>query len=218
MTVRLKPIPDQVIVVAGATTAIGAAAARAAATAGARVMLIGAHEPTLGEAVRAINNAGGRADYAVAPDGNDAALAAAGRVAVGRFGRVDSWLAEVPDAAALASARAAAVPLLRREGGALVVIAGAGVSPPVEALRAELSHEAPLVALGLVTAAADAASERIAAAALACTERTGRDTAVDASPPPGFAARHPGVIAALGIGGVALAAGAIARWRRGRSA
>ena len=92
MTIKLKPLAEQVIVVTGASSGIGLVTARKAAAAGARVLLVARSEDALGEAVRGINNAGGRADYAVADVGDAAEVRAAAAKAIERFGRIDTWI------------------------------------------------------------------------------------------------------------------------------
>ena len=143
MTIKLKAIKDQVIVITGASSGIGLVTARSAARRGAKVMLIARSENELGSIVQEINNDGGHADYAVADVGNPAAIAAAARAAVARFGRVDTW---VNDAGVAIFAHLvdtpedehqrlfqtnyfgavhgclAAIPVLREQGGALITV------------------------------------------------------------------------------------------------
>ena len=143
MTIKLKAIKDQVIVITGASSGIGLVTARSAARRGAKVMLIARSENELGSIVQEINNDGGQADYAVADVGNPAAIAAAARAAVARFGRVDTW---VNDAGVAIFAHLvdtpedehqrlfqtnyfgavhgclAAIPVLREQGGALITV------------------------------------------------------------------------------------------------
>lgn len=92
MTVKLKPLAEQVIVVTGASSGIGLVTARTAAAKGAAVFLIARSGETLAEVVQEINNAGGRADFAAADVGDADAVEAAAAQAVARFGRVDSWV------------------------------------------------------------------------------------------------------------------------------
>lgn len=92
MSVKLKPLADQVIVITGASSGIGLVTARTAAGAGAAVFLIARSGEVLGEVTREINNAGGRADYASADVGDAGAVFAAAAQAIARFGRIDSWV------------------------------------------------------------------------------------------------------------------------------
>ena len=143
MSIKLKPIKDQVIVITGASSGIGLVTARTAAKRGAKVMLVARSGDALGEIAREINNSGGRADYHVADVADQTALTAAAAAAVARFGRVDTW---VNDAGAAIYAHLvdtpedehqqlvqtnyfgavhgclAAVGVLREKGGALITV------------------------------------------------------------------------------------------------
>lgn len=92
MTYKLKPLAEQVIVITGASSGIGLATARAAAKAGARVLLVARGEPALRAAVEGIVANGGQAAYALADVGDLAQVEAAAATAVARFGRIDTWV------------------------------------------------------------------------------------------------------------------------------
>lgn len=92
MALKLKPLAEQVIVITGASSGIGLVTARTAAKAGAAVFLIARSGETLAEVAQAINDAGGRADYAAVDVGDAEAVRAAAAQAVARFGRIDSWV------------------------------------------------------------------------------------------------------------------------------
>ena len=92
MSIKLKPLSEQVIVITGASSGIGLVTARTAAKAGAAVFLIARSNDTLGEICREINNAGGRADFAAADVGVADEVQAAAAQCVARFGRIDSWV------------------------------------------------------------------------------------------------------------------------------
>lgn len=66
MTLSLKPLNQQTIVITGASSGIGLATARRAARTGAAVVLCARNEDVLRETVDAISAAGGRAAYCVA--------------------------------------------------------------------------------------------------------------------------------------------------------
>ncbi len=92
MHIRLKPLEQQVMVITGASSGIGLAAARKAARAGVKVMLVARNEPVLRETVEAIHADGGEAAYIVADVGDLAQVQAAAAAAVGTFGRIDTWV------------------------------------------------------------------------------------------------------------------------------
>ena len=89
---RLKPLSQQVMVITGASSGIGLATARRAARSGAKVVLVARGEPALRAAVGDIVASGGQAAYAVADVGELAQVQQAARLAVERFGRIDTWV------------------------------------------------------------------------------------------------------------------------------
>jgi NAD(P)-dependent dehydrogenase (short-subunit alcohol dehydrogenase family) len=146
MRPRLKRVEDQVIVITGASSGIGLVTAKMAAARGARVVLAARNETDLRREVEGIRRNGGRAIFVSA----DVALPEeADRIAgeaIREFGRIDTW---VNNAAVAVYGRLmdlpipdmrrqfdvnywgqvygsrAAVPHLRREGGALINVASA---------------------------------------------------------------------------------------------
>ncbi len=92
MTIKLKPLAEQVIVITGASSGIGLVTARRAAAAGAKVLLVARSGDALADAVRQIEGAGGEADFAVADVGDAEQVRAAAAKAIARFGRIDSWV------------------------------------------------------------------------------------------------------------------------------
>jgi NAD(P)-dependent dehydrogenase (short-subunit alcohol dehydrogenase family) len=88
----LKPVSEQVVVVAGASSGIGRASALAFAAQGARVVCAARSVPGLQTLVDGISQAGGMA-LAVPTDVTDpAAVRSLAATAEERFGRVDTWL------------------------------------------------------------------------------------------------------------------------------
>src|SRR4051812_14394972 len=92
MDIKLKPLDQQVIVITGASSGIGRATAEAAAARGATVVLAARSEHALRDLCRAIEATGGMAAYAVVDVGQRADLEALASFAVGRFGRIDTWV------------------------------------------------------------------------------------------------------------------------------
>ncbi|MDB5685405.1 MAG: short-chain dehydrogenase [Sphingomonas bacterium] len=143
MTITLKPLAEQVILITGASSGIGLVTARAAAAAGAQVMLVARNEAALADAVAGIRRDGGDAAYAVADVGDAGQVRAAADAAIARFGRIDSWInnagvaiyAKLVDTPIDEHARLfqtnyfgavngamAAIPHLRARGGALITV------------------------------------------------------------------------------------------------
>ena len=144
MTIKLKPLAEQVMVITGASSGIGLVTARAAAAKGAKVLLVARSEDALREAADGIRAAGGTAEYKAADVGDAGEVKAAAAFAVQTFGRIDSWVSDAGVAiyAKLLETPAdehhqlfrtnyfgtvhsaeAAVPELAKAGGALIVVA-----------------------------------------------------------------------------------------------
>lgn len=188
MSITLKPLKDQVIVITGASSGIGLVTARTAAKAGARVLLVARSGDEMAGIVRDLNNEGCQTDYAVADVGEADAVQAAVAKAVERFGRIDTWvsdagvtiyakLLDTPDDEhermmrtnyfGVVNSAKAAVPHLKAQGGALIVVGSIASDIPsplmgayaatkhavkayVESLRIELKGEGAPVSLTLV--------------------------------------------------------------------
>ena len=92
MSIKLKPLNQQTVVITGASSGIGLATARRAAREGAKVVLVSRNEEALREAVEGIEAAGGQAAYHVADIADTGWAEEVGRVAEERFGGFDSWV------------------------------------------------------------------------------------------------------------------------------
>lgn len=92
MSLKLKPLQEQTLVVTGATSGNGLAVARRAARLGARVMLLARDETGLACLCEWIGRSGGEAAYAVTDVGDAAAVQAAADAAIERFGGFDTWV------------------------------------------------------------------------------------------------------------------------------
>jgi short-subunit dehydrogenase len=142
---QLKPLSEQTIVITGASSGIGLATARAAAAAGANVVLAARTREALTKAVDQAKQAGirsgGNAIFVVADVTRREDLEALARAAVERFGGIDTWvnnagvgiwgrIDEVPEADkrqlfeinfwGMVYGSEIAVEHLRQEGGALI--------------------------------------------------------------------------------------------------
>jgi NAD(P)-dependent dehydrogenase (short-subunit alcohol dehydrogenase family) len=92
MTLTLKPLDEQVIVITGASSGIGLVTARRAAHRGACVVLAARNEKDLQGATDTIRRAGGRAVYAVADVADATQVEAIADTAIREFGRFDTWV------------------------------------------------------------------------------------------------------------------------------
>lgn len=92
MTVPLKKLDDQVIVITGATSGIGLATAQMAAAAGARVVLAARNREALDEVRQRIADRGGRAASVVADVGHRDEVEHIANEAIRQFGGFDTWV------------------------------------------------------------------------------------------------------------------------------
>src|SRR3954453_6698455 len=92
MSVSLKPVQEQVIVITGASSGIGLATALKAAERGARLVLAARSEQTLNELADGITRAGGETVAVTADVGNRPELERVAETALSRFGRIDTWI------------------------------------------------------------------------------------------------------------------------------
>ena len=89
---QLKPLEEQVVVLTGATSGIGLAAARRLADRGAKLVLVARNEEALASLVSEIEAKGGEALAVPADVGDRAAVTRVRERAVERFGRIDTWI------------------------------------------------------------------------------------------------------------------------------
>jgi NAD(P)-dependent dehydrogenase (short-subunit alcohol dehydrogenase family) len=92
MSVKLKKVKDQVIVLTGASSGIGLTTARMAARRGARLVLAARNEGALRQLVDEIRRGGRQAVHVAADVGNEEDVRAIGRAAVEYFGGFDTWV------------------------------------------------------------------------------------------------------------------------------
>lgn len=92
MSVRLKPVREQVIVITGASSGIGLATAREAAKRGARVVLAARNGDALAAIERDIRAAGGDALAVPTDVGSREQVQHLADEAVRRYGRFDTWV------------------------------------------------------------------------------------------------------------------------------
>ena len=92
MSIALKPISEQVIVITGASSGIGLATARMAVARGARVVLASRNEEVLAAVTENINATGGTAIFVVADVGDRAQVQAIADAAIAHFGGFDTWV------------------------------------------------------------------------------------------------------------------------------
>lgn len=92
MSIQLKKLKDQTIVITGASSGIGLVTARLAAERGARLVLAARNEEALRGLTNEIKRKGGEAIYVVTDVGSEEQVRALARAAVEKFGGFDTWI------------------------------------------------------------------------------------------------------------------------------
>lgn len=92
MAVHLKQVKDQVIVITGASSGIGLATAKEAASRGARVVLNSRDPVDLARAVEEIREDGGQAAMHVGDVADRSAMESLADTAITNFRRIDTWI------------------------------------------------------------------------------------------------------------------------------
>ena len=92
MTVKLKNLNEQVMVITGASSGIGLTTARMAADAGAKLVLASRNEEALQKLTNEINSGGGNAAYVVADVGSEGDVKKIAAEALNKFGGFDTWV------------------------------------------------------------------------------------------------------------------------------
>jgi short-subunit dehydrogenase len=155
MSIELKALEEQVIVITGASSGIGLATAQMAAARGAKLVVAARSEQTLHDLVSVLVNAGHEAISVVADVSYPQDCQRIVEAAIGRFGRIDTWvnnagvaiygrLDQVSDKDSrrlfdinfwgVVNGSLAVLPLLRIYGGALINV-GSEVSDSVVPLQ-----------------------------------------------------------------------------------
>ncbi|MGB9107341.1 MAG: SDR family oxidoreductase, partial [Telluria sp.] len=92
MSVKLKKLNEQVMVLTGATSGIGLVTARSAAEAGAKLVLAARDGDALDTLAHEMRQRGAEAVTVTADVGNPADVERIGQAAIERYGRIDTWI------------------------------------------------------------------------------------------------------------------------------
>ncbi|MBW4623278.1 MAG: SDR family oxidoreductase [Cyanosarcina radialis HA8281-LM2] len=92
MSISLKPLSKQTVVITGASSGIGLVTARMAAQQGAKLVLAARNEDALRQLTEEIRHQGGQATYAVADVGQEEDVNRIAERAIAEFGGFDTWV------------------------------------------------------------------------------------------------------------------------------
>lgn len=92
MSLALKPLNQQVIVITGATSGIGLATAQAAAKQGARLVLVARNDESLSKIEQQVNESGGKAIHVTADVSKRGDLQRVAHEAIRHFDGFDTWV------------------------------------------------------------------------------------------------------------------------------
>jgi short-subunit dehydrogenase len=92
MSVQLRNIDEQVMVITGATSGIGLTTARMAAESGAKLVLAARNSEALDQLASELRLKGGKVATVAADVGEPADVERIGKTAMERFGRIDTWI------------------------------------------------------------------------------------------------------------------------------